>query len=211
MKIKVCGMKYEENIRELELLRPDYMGFLFFSGSKRFVESKLPRIEEYIDKIGVFVNQEVNEVKEAIVSNGLQGVQLHGEESPAYIERLRSLLAGSQTTIIKAFPVGDTMDWEILEPYETNCDYFLFDTKGKDRGGNGIQFDWKILSGYKLKTKYFLSGGIGPDDIGPLKDFLVSDNAEKCQAIDINSRFEVYPGMKDIDKLKVFIEDFKAI
>lgn len=211
MKIKVCGMKYDENIHELEALQPDYMGFLFFSGSKRYVESELPEIRKEIHKIGVFVNQEEDEVVEKVHTNQLAGIQLHGEESPDYIEQLRAQLKDSEVKIIKAFPVGDSMNWEQLAPYEGVCDYFLLDTKGKERGGNGIQFNWELLSGYPLKTNFFLSGGIGPDDIEALKDFSKSEKSGMCHAIDVNSRFELFPGMKDIEKLKVFIKDFKGI
>lgn len=211
MKIKVCGMKYEENMHELEALQPDYMGFLFYSGSKRFVDTELPKIHKSIDKIGVFVNQDEKEILEKVQFKELAGVQLHGDESPTFVKGLRSLLKDSDVKIIKAFSVGDAMDWDQLKPYEAACDYFLFDTKGKDRGGNGIQFNWDLLSGYPLKTQYFLSGGIGPDNMEALKAFQGSGKAELCHAIDVNSRFELLPGMKDIEKLKVFIEDFKAI
>ncbi len=211
MKIKVCGMKYQKNIRELEALHPDYMGFLFYSGSKRYVTTELPEVDSPIDKIGVFVNQDVTEVLGRIRSHGLAGVQLHGEERPDYIEKLRTQLTGSDVKIIKAFPVGDAMDWQPIKSYEPFCDYFLFDTKGKDRGGNGVQFNWDLLSGYPLKTEYFLSGGIGPQDIDPLKEFCSSGKSELCHSIDVNSRFELFPGMKDIEKLKTFIQDFKAI
>lgn len=211
MKIKVCGMKYDENIRELEGLHPDYMGFLFYSGSKRHIKTALPKIHGGIEKIGVFVNQEEDEVVQLVRSNQLAAVQLHGEESPDYIERLRAQLEDPEVKIIKAFPVGDSMNWEQLKPYEAVCDYFLLDTKGKERGGNGVQFNWELLSDYPLKTKFFLSGGIGPDDIEALKDFSGSEKAAMCHAIDVNSRFELFPGMKDIEKLKVFIKDFKGI
>jgi len=211
MKIKVCGMKYDENIHELEALQPDYMGFLFFSGSKRYVESELPEIRKEIHKIGVFVNQEEDEVVEKVHTNQLAGIQLHGEESPDYIEQLRAQLKDSEVKIIKAFPVGDSMNWEQMASYEGVCDYFLLDTKGKERGGNGVQFNWELLSGYPLKTEFFLSGGIGPDDIEALKDFSKSEKSAMCHAIDVNSRFELFPGMKDIEKLKVFIKDFKGI
>lgn len=211
MKIKVCGMKYEENILELEALQPDYMGFLFYTGSKRFVDTEIPEIPKGVEKIGVFVNQDEKEIVKRVRSHELAGVQLHGEESPAYVDRLLLLLKDTDVKIIKAFPVGDSMDWEQLKLYEAACDYFLFDTKGKDRGGNGIQFNWELLSGYPLKKEYFLSGGIGPDDMEALKDFHKSGKAELCHAIDVNSRFELFPGMKDIEKLKIFIKDFKAI
>lgn len=211
MKIKVCGMKYEENIHELEVLQPDYMGFLFYSGSKRFVDKELPKINEDTAKIGVFVDQDEKEVLSRVHSNALSGVQLHGEESPNYIEKLRIGLKGCEVIIIKAFPVGESMDWDVVRPYEAVCDYFLFDTRGKDRGGNGIQFNWDLLSGYPLKTEYFLSGGIGPGDLEALKKFSESEKAKLCHAIDVNSRFELFPGMKDMEKLTRFIKDFKVI
>ena len=168
-------------------------------------------VEVEIEKIGVFVNQEVDEVAQKVHRNRLAGVQLHGEETPSYVESLRTLLNDEEVKIIKAFPVGNVMDWESVKVYETLCDYFLFDTKGKDRGGNGIQFDWNLLADYPLKKEYFLSGGIGPDDLDALKAFRESDQSGLCHAIDVNSRFELFPGMKDVEKLKLFIKDFKAI
>ena len=211
MRIKVCGMKFEENIREVEALQPDYLGFIFFSGSKRYVTGALPSIDEGIKKIGVFVNEEIQEILNRVRSEGLHGIQLHGEESPAYVEHLQADLKGSKVEIIKAFPVGESMDWEKLEPYERLCDYFLFDAKGEKRGGNGVQFDWNLLSGYNLSTPYFLSGGIGPDDLETLKDFMKTKEAELCKVIDVNSRFEKSPGLKNTEELKSFITDFKAL
>ena len=118
MRIKVCGMKFERNIREVEALQPDYLGFIYYSGSKRCVTGELPSIDEGIKKIGVFVNEEIQEILNRVRSEGLHGVQLHGEESPAYVEHLQADLKGPEVEIIKAFPVGESMDWEKLEQFD---------------------------------------------------------------------------------------------
>ena len=211
MKIKVCGMKYEDNIRELEALDPDYIGFLLYRGSKRYVEGLLPTVKQGVKKVGVFVNEKVSEIVAQVKKNGLHAVQLHGEENPDELKQLKEIFGDSDLSIIKAFPVGNFMDWDKVKAYEPFCDFFLFDAKGKDRGGNEFCFDWEVLNAYSLNKPFFLSGGIGPDDLDRLEEFSRSEKADLCHAIDVNSRFEVSPGRKDIEKLRKFIEKFKAI
>lgn len=216
MKIKVCGMRDTENISSLIGLKPDFIGFIFYHKSKRFV-ADFPLIEfpESIKKVGVFVNEEINEVVKKVKDYQLDCIQLHGNEtvdycnslrhSLRYIERSRSDVSKShQLGIIKAFSVDDSFDFTKTEDYQSCCDYFLFDTKGKDYGGSGLKFNWKILQNYKGITPYFLSGGIGLEDIEQLLSFLQRKESDRCYAIDVNSRFEDSPGLKNIEKLKNF-------
>ena len=205
MKVKVCGMKYEENIKAVAALGPDYLGFIFYDKSKRNFEGEIPEIDPKIKKIGVFVNAPKRYVNAMIVRHNLDAVQLHGDESEDYCLGLK---AGNTASIeiIKAFSMSENFDFEMLEKYLTVCDYFLFDTKGKERGGNGTLFDWKLLERYPFKKPFFLSGGIGSDEIAQVIEFLNSPMAAHCYAIDVNSRFESEPGMKKVAALKKFIE-----
>jgi len=167
MIIKVCGMREAENIREIEALGIDMMGFIFWSGSKRFV-SKMPvYMPTKVKRVGVFVNENVEKVRRIAEIYELDYVQLHGSESPAYIQSLKSSILNPQFSIIKvikAFNIADASDFAQTEPYEGMADLFLFDTKGKMVGGNGQKFDWNMLKFYKGNTPYILSGGIGPED-----------------------------------------------
>ena len=205
MKVKVCGMKYEENIKAVAALGPDYLGFIFYDKSKRNFEGQLPEIDPKIKKTGVFVNAPKMYVNAMIARHNLDAVQLHGDESEDYCLGLK---AGNTASIeiIKAFSMSENFDFEMLEKYLTVCDYFLFDTKGKERGGNGTLFDWKLLERYPLKKPFFLSGGIGSDEIAQVIEFLNSPMAAYCYAIDVNSKFESEPGMKKVAALKKFIE-----
>ena len=205
MEIKVCGMKYKENIQSVAALQPDYLGFIFYDKSKRQLEEEIPLVSNEIEKVGVFVNAEESFIDSKVKKHHLDAVQLHGDESPAFCARLRMTI-GSDITIIKAFSMSDDFDFDILKAYINDCDYFLFDTKGKERGGNGTLFDWKILEQYHLEKPYFLSGGIGPSAVGSLKKFLKKPSARLCHALDLNSRFESAPGLKKIKELEEFIE-----
>jgi len=212
MKLKVCGMKFRENIEEVASLHPDYMGFIFYKGSKRFFEGRIPELDASIRKIGVFVNEDLTEVVKKVRKHQLQGVQLHGDEDVAYCSSLKNGLKNvADLDLIKVFPVRNSINLEQLRPYNDHCDYFLFDTLGKERGGTGVQFNWEALADYDLSTPYLLSGGIGPDDLDSLRRFSQTASAKSCHAVDVNSRFEDFPGMKNIEKLKSFIDDFKEM
>ncbi len=206
-------MKFKDNMEEVAALEPDYMGFIFFRGSKRFFEGLLPRLDDSIRKIGVFVNEDLTEVVRNVLEHELQGVQLHGDEDVFYCSALRKELdeKATETEVIKAFSVSDAIPLEKLRSYEGLCDYFLFDTLGKERGGTGMQFDWEALSDYDLSTPYLLSGGIGPDDAESLIRFFQKPSSEACVGVDVNSRFEDSPGMKNIEKLKRFIKEIKEL
>jgi phosphoribosylanthranilate isomerase len=201
MKIKVCGMRDISNIRSLVKLRPDYIGLIFYAGSKRFVNSVdiplLMEVPEEIKLTGVFVNEGLEIVLEKINTYGLKAVQLHGDESPQYC---RSLGDQAKTIeIIKAFGIDDSFDFLALEPYLHVVDFFLFDTKTAGHGGSGKTFNWEILKKYPYQKPYFLSGGIGPENI----DEVLEIRDERLHALDLNSRFETEPGLKDISKLNL--------
>ena len=198
LKIKVCGMKYPANIEEVQKLNPDYLGFIFYPGSPRYMvrEGLAPTMEQLpasIQKVGVFVDAEISEVLEKAREYGLNLLQLHGDESPDQCERLR----GEGFKVIKVFRMEENFDFSQLIPFERMVDFFLFDTKGPNYGGSGIPFDWDILKGYSLSTPYFLSGGVGPENIRLIKNM----NYENLVAIDVNSRVEKEPGLKDIGKI----------
>ena len=198
MKLKVCGMKFLENIESAIDLRPDYMGFIFYEKSVRNYEGTMIDLPSDIVKVGVFVNSPQKEIKDTIDKFNLNAVQLHGDESPDYCRSIKGV------EVIKAFSVDSTFSFEILRAYEDACDYYLFDTKGKLRGGNGIAFDWNLLQDYPSRKKYFLSGGIGLEEIAQIQEFNKSSLSKYCVAIDINSKFEIQPGLKDIERIKKF-------
>ena len=200
MKIKVCGMRDANNILELIKLKPDYMGFIFYEKSKRFVtnfpEVKIP---SEIKKVGVFVNETIDKVIEIVEKYKLEAIQLHGNESLEYIEELIVLLI-RKVEIFKAFSVDDTFDFSKTDAYQKACDFLLFDTKGKDYGGNGVKFNWQILENYKGTTPFLLSGGISKVDASEIKK--ISHKA--FVGIDINSGFEIEPALKNIANIKEF-------
>ncbi len=214
MKVKVCGMKYSENMEEVAAQLPAYMGFIFWEPSKRFFKGQLPSLPPSIKRVGVFVDATIEEITAKVLATPLELIQLHGEETPQFCARLRKKLQSLETKdktvkknyeIIKAFSVGTSFSFEKLSPYESHCDYFLFDTKGPLPGGNGYTFDWQLLRSYNSHVPYFLSGGIGPKDLPELMEFMASPLSLKCHAIDVNSKFEIHPGLKNSKDLKAFI------
>ena len=199
MKIKICGLKFESNILGLSKLEPDYMGFIFWEKSKRLVIGSTPTLSQTkIKKTGVFVNADFEKIKDKVRVHKLEAIQLHGLESPEFCEKLRNL----GVEIIKAFSIDENFNFNILEKYELFSDYFLFDTKGKSPGGNGISFDWEILRNYKYEKKFFLSGGIGIESINAIKK--IKNLSLPLFCLDINSRFELNPGEKNIELIKSF-------
>ena len=209
--LKICGMKYPDNICEVATLQPDYLGFIFYKKSPRYFDGVIPKLPENIKSVGVFVDATINDIVSKVEQYNLQMVQLHGNESPEFCKKLLSCLVERVTSstvekrdlkLIKVFSIDDHFNFNNLQPYESICDYFLFDTKGKLPGGNGYKFNWNVLKNYPSSKPYFLSGGIGLNDIETLKAFLQEPTSRYCHAIDINSQFEVEAGLKDIDKLK---------
>ncbi|MFV8328011.1 phosphoribosylanthranilate isomerase [Flavobacterium sp. ZS1P14] len=195
MKLKICGMKYLDNIRDVGSLLPDYMGFIFWDKSARYFDGIIPAVSKSIKKVGVFVNATPEEILEKTTKYDLQAVQLHGQETVEFCLNLKDKIDRT-IEIIKVFSVDDTFDFEILKPFEAVCDYFLFDTKGKLPGGNGITFDWKVLEKYPSSKPFFLSGGIGINEMAAVNE--ISKTNLPVYAIDINSKFEIEPGLKNI-------------
>jgi len=201
MKLKICGMKYPGNILEVGSLLPDYMGFIFWKKSARYFDGQLPNLPQSIKKTGVFVNASQEEIAAKVTQYDLQAVQLHGQESVEFCQELKTKLAKS-IEIIKVFSVDEAFDFDQLQAFETVCDYFLFDTKGKLPGGNGTTFDWKVLENYPSKKPFFLSGGIGLDEIDLVNEILKTDLP--IYAIDVNSKFEIEAGLKNSELLDRF-------
>lgn len=207
LKLKICGMKL--NTANVASLQPDYLGFIFWENSKRNYTGSLEAIPHQIIKVGVFVDATITEIKEKVNRYNLLAVQLHGSESPEFCKELKATLKNIQ--LIKVFSIKNEFDFKILEPYETVVDFYLFDTKGKLPGGNGYTFDWDVLKNYPSKKPYFLSGGIGLEEVNQLKSFLKLPASKYCHAIDVNSKFETEPGLKDVVKLKKLKNSLKEI
>lgn len=205
MKLKICGMKYPENILEVGALLPDYMGFIFWEKSARYFNGEIPELIETVKKVGVFVNQSQEEILEKVTKYNLQAVQLHGNESVEFCSELKKQLP-KKVQIIKAFSADNDFDFEVLKPYEAICDYFLFDTKGKLPGGNGTTFDWTILKKYTSEKPFFLSGGIGINELNAIEE--ISKTNLPIYAIDVNSKFEIEAGLKNKNLFSNFKRKF---
>ena len=203
-------MRNAENIRDVEALGIDMMGFIFYPKSSRYVSARPAYLPQKCKRVGVFVNATIDDIRQHIADYSLDIVQLHGHESTDSIRSLRSL-CGDVISIIKAFNIATKEDLNATTPYAGLVDYFLFDTKGPSVGGNGEKFDWSVLEAYNGDTPFLLSGGIGPDDAERiLRSTSGRSQGEnyhhpKCIGIDLNSRFEIEPGIKDITKLKTFL------
>tara|TARA_B110000046_G_scaffold67527_1_gene75551 strand:- start:486 stop:1181 length:696 start_codon:yes stop_codon:yes gene_type:complete len=227
MKIKVCGMKYIENIQDVAALQPDYLGFIFYEKSKRNFEGIIPELLNSIKKTGVFVNEYPEILISLVEEYRLDAIQLHGDESLEYVTELKRQLAErralfieenkhqrkkknkhfiaeKEVEIIKVFGIKDDFNFAVLKPYLDVVDFFLFDTKGKERGGNGVKFDWAILEKYPFEKPFFLSGGIGLQDMDEIQKIINSDLL--IYALDVNSKFESAPGKKNVKELKKFKE-----
>lgn len=206
-------MKYVENIQQVAELQPDYLGFIFYDRSKRNFEGIIPDLPKEIKKAGVFVN----EIPEIVVSlteeYGLKILQLHGDETPEYIRCLKEIFKESISEkhqkfrykipeLVKVFSVKNDFNFDELKQYENEVDYFLFDTKGKERGGNGVTFNWQILKNYNSTKPFFLSGGIGLEQVKDIKEFQKLNLP--IHALDVNSKFEINAGLKSVKKIKEF-------
>lgn len=205
MRLKVCGMRELENISALSELDPNYMGFIFWSESSRFVDKKTPPLDKKIIKTGVFVDATFDYILTKIKDHQLDAVQLHGQESCSYCKVIKDY----GLKVIKSFSIKNTFDFNTLEDYENSCDYYLFDTKGKLPGGNGFNFDWKILNEYPSQKPFFLSGGIGVDNLNEIKKLVKTKLP--IHAIDVNSKFETAPGNKNIELLKKFKKEIDEL
>ena len=218
--VKVCGMRDADNIREVEQCSINWMGFIFWPKSSRYVSEVPEYLPKKCKRVGVFVDASIGDIMSQTEAFGLDIIQLHGQESPSYITQLRphlEALSHSSTPrpyrggtrggvgIIKALNIATVADLEAAKRYEGVVDYLLFDTKGKMVGGNGEKFDWSVLDSYAGETPFLLSGGIGPDDGERVRAF----QHPKCIGIDLNSKFELSPALKDVEKLKRFLENVK--
>ena len=226
LQIKVCGITDMHQAEALEAMGVNYIGFIFYAPSKRHVLSNLPIASlkafqpEYAKKVGVFVNESIELVVNTVIAAGLDIVQLHGDEDEAYFVGLNNklkalqLAAENQNTneaikdvkLIKVFRVGDKMP--MVESYESVADYFLFDTDSKLYGGTGAHFNWELLKGNAINKSFFLSGGIGPNDIGGIEVMKQTKAGKTMMALDVNSQFEITPGVKNLEKIKTFINAF---
>lgn len=206
VKIKVCGMRQGQNIRSVSKLKPDYLGLIFYPKSPRFVELKkassiLNAFPQKVEKIGVFVNEPLPELINTCNSFKIKTVQLHGSENPGYCSELKEL----GFTVIKAFGVNEQFDFNQLAPYTNSCDFYLFDTKSEKHGGTGKKFNWQLLQKFDNSKPIFLSGGIGPDDA----DELLKIEDLNIYALDLNSKFETEPALKNVEFLEKFIKNIR--
>ncbi len=200
--IKVCGMRDEQNIREVLALDPDFLGLIFYPKSPRYVPEEMSEVLNFsfgkTKKIGVFVNYTEEQILRIVNLFHLDGVQLHGDES---IELCNSL-KNKGLFVMKAFGINFEDDLNKCEEYQSVCDCLLFDTKTKSYGGTGCKFDWKVLSHYHGELPFLLSGGLSEEDAEDVKSF----RHQKMLGIDLNSRFEISPALKDVDRLKTMFQ-----
>jgi phosphoribosylanthranilate isomerase len=198
-KIKVCGITTLEQMQQLDV---DYAGMIFYEGSKRFVGDRLKKQKSEISKlaikkVGVFVNADYETIVKAIEDYGLAAVQLHGDETDEFCLELMD-----KVKVIKVFRISDEQNIdELVNPFQNVCHYFLFDRDTKAYGGSGKQFNWNMLKNARINKPFFLSGGIGLEDIDKLKTF----QHPYLYAVDVNSRFEIEPGVKDMMKVQQFV------
>ena len=200
--VKICGVTNEEDARQAIACGADYIGFIFYEKSPRYVHVK-PKVDDYksVKKVGVFVNASERTINEKRIQFGLDMIQLHGDERPELCFALKQ--QGVQ--VIKAFSVNESFDFHITTCYQDYCDFFLFDTQTKSFGGSGKKFDWRLLRNYNNARPAFLSGGIGPDDVKEIKQI----KGLNLKAIDVNSQFETEPAMKNIELLSKFISEVR--
>lgn len=207
MKIKVCGMREKKNIEQLVSLNPDFIGFIFFKQSKRYVgadfnEAIMQNIPLSIKKVGVFVNDSFKNIHSKIQQYNLNYVQLHGNETLDLCQQIKNTGCG----VIKVFSVSKNEDLKCFQSYEKYCDFFLLDTKCDTYGGSGKKFNWNLLSQYNYNTPLILSGGIDSEDTAEIQTLQQEIN---ISAIDINSRFETEPGLKNIQKIQHFFASLR--
>ena len=207
MRIKVCGNTQLNQVYAMDEMGVEFAGFIFYHKSPRYVvgrigEEELKRAKLKINKVGVFVNAGYDEVMNYVEKYGLYMVQLHGDESPRLCERI-----SEQVPTIKVFRIkeGDHIDWKVRE-YKNVSDLFLFDTDWSTYGGSGKKFDWKILDGAHINKPFLLSGGIGIEDAEVLRSFADGKHGPNLFAVDVNSKLESSPGIKDMEKVKAFVE-----
>lgn len=211
MRVKVCGMTQEDQVAELADMGVAFAGFIFYPKSPRYVFKHMTttqiRKENRINKVGVFVNASIEEVLHMVDECRLHMVQLHGDETPRYCEKIADYVS-----VVKAFRLSDndSVEWTIRS-YMDVCDMFMFDTMGVGYGGTGKKFDWTVLKDAQIGKPFFLSGGIEPGDEEKLKDFTKEPVAKALFAVDINSRFELSPGVKDMKAVRQFVQNMTGL
>lgn len=210
-RIKVCGITSPSQFEALDEMGVDLAGFIFYPKSPRYMVDKMPaeylrKFRGRIVKVGVFVNTPYEELMRTVEDYRLDMVQLHGDEIPRYCEEVANYI-----TVIKAFRLSenDPIEW-MAKPFEEACDMYMFDTLGAGYGGTGKKFDWNVLKNASIDKLFFLSGGIQPGDENKLRDFAKEEIAKKIFAVDINSKFETSPGVKDLEKVRAFVENLKG-
>ncbi len=206
MIVKVCGMTDIDNLQAIAKAKPDYFGFIFYEKSPRFITIETLPDFKSIDKIGVFVNASYDFITENQKQYQLDGVQLHGDEDISYVKALKEKLP-QDFKIFKAISVENASDFKAISSYENYVDMIVLDTKTKLKGGSGEQFDWDLLDYYKAEIPFLLSGGISAEDINNL--IQVEKKHTKMIGVDINSRFELKAGLKDVDKVNTFVNTLK--
>jgi phosphoribosylanthranilate isomerase len=207
MRVKVCGMTQLDQVRKLDEMGIDFAGFIFYPKSPRYVGrqirgEQLKKAKLRIGKVGVFVNPSYDEVMRTVDDYGLDMVQLHGDETPRLCEQVANYV-----TVIKVFRLGenDPLEW-IARPYTESSDMFLFDTLGVGYGGTGKKFNWDVLKAAAIDKLFFLSGGIEPADVDRLLEFSNERVARKMFCVDINSKFELSSGVKDLARIQLFFD-----
>lgn len=198
MIVKVCGLKEMNNINQLNEIDIDLMGFIFYNKSSRFIDLEINISHITKKKVGVFVNESLKNIKKKIKNYNLNYVQLHGDETPKFSEKLMNYCK-----VIKAFRISENFDFDSTNQYTDCCDLFLFDTFSKNFGGSGKKFDWKRLKDFN-KKKFILSGGIDINSVDEINN--IKNENDYLLGIDINSRFEISPGLKDIKKINMFLK-----
>jgi phosphoribosylanthranilate isomerase len=203
MKVKVCGLNDVSNVTEVLQLQPNFIGLIFHDKSPRNCTMAFNAVRDLnlgtIKKVGVFVNEPKDKLLRTVNEFGLDYVQLHGGESVAYCKEL----IASGLKLIKVFSIDDSFDMNDTNAFQF-CDYLLFDTKGKNPGGNGIQFNWGVLNKYKGAVPFILSGGLELKHLSSLQE--ISQSYPLLSVLDINSKFEITPGLKNIDLVGEFIK-----
>ncbi|ASS47724.1 MAG: hypothetical protein A3D31_18025 [Candidatus Fluviicola riflensis] len=197
--IKVCGLTNNIESRKIVAIpEVDFIGFIFAEQSPRFTQESVPSFGK--QRVGVFVNASLETIEQTIQHHQLTTVQLHGDETPDFCKQLPK-----DILVIKAFGIATKTDLEATDSYKNAVDYFLFDTKTGQRGGSGVSFDWEILTDYKGPKSFFLSGGIGLDTLVSLAHF----DHPFCIGYDLNSRFEIAPGIKNVQLIETFIQQLQ--
>jgi phosphoribosylanthranilate isomerase len=200
MIIKVCGLKFEQNLIDVASLDIDMVGYNFYEPSPRYVQNTLPIIPSKIKKVGVFVNASESNILQKVRDYRLDYAQLHGDESPEFCKKIKETIP-----VIKVFRIDDLFDFNLIKEF-VFCNYFLFDTATKQFGGSGKKFDWSLLNNLDIKVPFLISGGIGPDDLDDILKF----RHPTFKGIDINSKFELSAGLKDVEKVKNFADGIKT-